>query len=694
MAYVSIAKLKKFISEENDAQAWLNDVAKAITANNWNDDKALQAIPYFLQDTIDLYFSNNNSINHLVNTFTTIKQGDTEAVITYLGRFHRCLCQIQAINTDYFTVAQILNQFIKGLCSSILQCVHPLHPADLQAAIINTRDFEAAKLEANHAQAVNLVMNGSSELDSKLKQFTIYQPPQQHNNQGNFNHVQNQPCSLFLANQQWQQETCVSHYCVPSSEFPAKSRTIPTLTSLCTNNAAINLSTTSILSSNLSTAAISNLSTTTAANNLSTPTNSNTAPKLTTQWNTKTKNNSTELEISNSGPSTNPQFFTATIWITPNLNSQNYLSLLITLEDTSANNLTFTQKQPLTSNIPPATITKDESLAAIFPFEFEKTTATPLFSGAALEAKLITTMYTDAKVERQSIKLILDSAVSARIITTDGVTKTPISEIDDFPFEINGIVTPIKVLVIKATQYQALLAFNGQHAHVPVMCSHFKAPSKEQPLIELEEEEKKPIWEAYQVSWADVDHNELLPILSWDDKGKKKEEKKLVWKLNLRAWSDDSQSKPTAEWSWEEKGKGKEQEKEPTLANESTYVPYSCQPPYVSIVAKNCHQWAHIATKMRNNILERGGASLRRLEKYPHNEDEIWRMAYAMLEDATTEELREIKNNSLSLPEPEYVQTFNAFSDIEDDPEKFHEHYQQLASTKKEQKQCLEEINT
>ncbi|KAG9299027.1 hypothetical protein G9A89_020340 [Geosiphon pyriformis] len=63
------------------------------------------------------------------------------------------------------------------------------------------------------------------------------------------------------------------------------------------------------------------------------------------------------------------------------------------------------------------------------------------------------------------------------------------------------------------------------------------------------------------------------------------------------------------------------------------------------------------------------------LEKYLHNEDEIWRMAYAMLESATTEELREIKNNSLSLPEPEYVQTFDVFGNIEDDPEEFHEHY-------------------
>ncbi|KAG9294247.1 hypothetical protein G9A89_021606 [Geosiphon pyriformis] len=44
---------------------------------------------------------------------------------------------------------------------------------------------------------------------------------------------------------------------------------------------------------------------------------------------------------------------------------------------------------------------------------------------------------------------------------------------------------------------------------------------------------------------------------------------------------------------------------------------------------------------------------------------------------ATTSKLLEIKNNSLSLSEPEYVLIFNVFT-----------------STRKEQKQCLEQLNT
>ncbi|KAG9295613.1 hypothetical protein G9A89_001299 [Geosiphon pyriformis] len=157
MAYASIAKLDKFNGEENNTQVCL-----AIKFQNFNGFKT-----EFLW-----YFSNNNSINKLANIFTTIRQGDTKAVTTYLGCFHRNLCQIQAIQANYFTVPQILNQFIKRLCSSILQQVHSMHLVNLLTVVTYARDFEAAKLEANHAQAVNLAMNKLSELDSKLKQFS------------------------------------------------------------------------------------------------------------------------------------------------------------------------------------------------------------------------------------------------------------------------------------------------------------------------------------------------------------------------------------------------------------------------------------------------------------------------------------------------------------------------------------------
>ncbi|KAG9286399.1 hypothetical protein G9A89_014565 [Geosiphon pyriformis] len=258
-----------------------------------------------------------------------------------------------------------------------------------------------------------------------------------------------------------------------------------------------------------------------------------------------------------------------------NPNSQNYLSLLVTPEDTLTNNLAFTQKQPLTNNISSATITEDESLAAIFPFKFEETAAMLLFNGAAFKAKPITTMYTDAKIEGQSIKLILNSsfigsiitrqlmdqldrqvdrAASARIITANRATKTPIGEIDDFPFEVNGIVTSIKVLVMEATQYQALIGNDWL----------FKVNATKKLLIELEEEKKKPTWKAYQMSWADEKHNKLPPILSWDDsnKGKGKQKEELIWETDDLTWTDNDKSELTSNWEWEEDKENKEKEKE------------------------------------------------------------------------------------------------------------------------------------
>ncbi|KAG9286843.1 hypothetical protein G9A89_012393 [Geosiphon pyriformis] len=102
---------------------------------------------------------------------------------------------------------------------------------------------------------------------------------------------------------------------------------------------------------------------------------------------------------------------------TQSLNSQNYLSLLSTPENTTTNNSGSNQQQTLINNIPPATVTNDELLVAIFPFNLKKTIKIPLFSGAALEEKPITAIYTNAKIDGHAIKLILDSGSAGSIIT-------------------------------------------------------------------------------------------------------------------------------------------------------------------------------------------------------------------------------------------------------------------------------------
>ncbi|KAG9287769.1 hypothetical protein G9A89_017364 [Geosiphon pyriformis] len=435
IAYTPITKLDNFTGEEDDTQIWLNDVEKAITANGWNDAQAIQAIPYFLKDTANSwyqslinkpqnfnafkaeflqYFSNNNSINHLVNAFTTIKQGETKAITTYLGRFHQNLCQIQAIDTNYFTAPQILNQFIHGLCSSILQHVHPLHPGTLQDAVTRAKDFESTESEANHIQAINLVMNRSSELDSKLEKFSKSINKNLHNDtiikeilivaKINYVHLY-QP----INSGNWKR---ISAIIVINKDI--SKLTVASEINIETPIAATNLSTANISISDSSATATSNISTA-ATNHLSTPTNSNTNPKpslndirsamvvyqlIPSLLNPPSRSHTRHLDTS----------------CIQNPNSQHYLSLLVIPEDATSNNTKSNQHIP-TNTIPSATISSNKSLAAIFLFKLEENTPIPLFSRAALKEKPITAMYTDARVDSYPIKLILDSGSAGSIIT-------------------------------------------------------------------------------------------------------------------------------------------------------------------------------------------------------------------------------------------------------------------------------------
>ncbi|KAG9291752.1 hypothetical protein G9A89_012037 [Geosiphon pyriformis] len=101
-----------------------------------------------------------------------------------------------------------------------------------------------------------------------------------------------------------------------------------------------------------------------------------------------------------------------------------------------------------------------------------------LSNAAANEQKAITAMYTKAEVKGKTIHLILDSGFAESIITyqliqqlkrnvdrpaqtviitADDMKKTPVEEIDNFLFTLDGITIPVKVLIIDAPQYQALV---------------------------------------------------------------------------------------------------------------------------------------------------------------------------------------------------------------------------------------------
>ncbi|KAG9286166.1 hypothetical protein G9A89_010180 [Geosiphon pyriformis] len=458
------------------------------------------------------YFCDPNTFIRLQNQFSIIKQKDHEAVITYLEQFNQIFCQIQTIERNYYTVAQIFNQFIKGLKSTVTFA----------------HDFESAKQETNHTQAINLAINRTSDINTKIIQLSeklIHK------------------IEKFLAG-------TVGPYQLPQqkdkSNEPKPKKSILAPKIFLKHNIPIpyvSISTTSILTTNAIYPAITSdlLPVFKANDSSSTP-----APKPSP---TRYPN-----QASYFGLTENQNFYSST-----SLERKD-------VEETS----TPLRRNQINNTILLTIITKDTTLAAIFSFNIDYLNTTSLFSGAAInQDKPIMALYTNARVENIDIKLILDSgsagsiitkqlmdqldyqidhAATARIITADGNIKILIGEIDNFLFEINGIQIPIKVLVMEATQYQALIGndwlakahatldwntqelqitFNEQHAQVPAMCKHFQVQSSKEPLIEFEDTTLPPTIEIYQVLWADDFRTELLPPPTWEEKKKGKAEEKL-----------------------------------------------------------------------------------------------------------------------------------------------------------------------
>ncbi|KAG9304037.1 hypothetical protein G9A89_005947 [Geosiphon pyriformis] len=123
------------------------------------------------------------------------------------------------------------------------------------------------------------------------------------------------------------------------------------------------------------------------------------------------------------------------------------------------------------------------------------------------------------------------------------------------------------------------------------------------PLIEFEKEKVKPIWEAYQVSWADVNHNKLPPILAWNNNNNRKEKQKEepTWEAIINTWTNNNQSEMPPILDWEEKnkekGKGREENipektttaKEITSGWEKEYLHEPIkEPPYIPLKCKDC----------------------------------------------------------------------------------------------------------
>ncbi|KAG9284671.1 hypothetical protein G9A89_003631 [Geosiphon pyriformis] len=463
----------------------------------------LRTIPYFLKGTAGEWFEN---LATLFNDWNAFKAA-------FLEQF-----------TDNNTSITLRKHF-RNIKQEPSKSVRPHVPEDLNSAIQHAKRYEMAMEEANHTKLVNLAIGETSsaaeeKIDQLTKKVENYFTNQQQQQPQKYQPSQRQNQNNFAPLSNNQPQNC--HYCGISGHWKRdcrklqqdqQNRTCPTA-----NSTAIPITAHTILS----------------INNNRISSNNQLVPRNTTQ------------------PRPN-HYHTQPSYLTMPEEQDFYHTALS--EGRAAAQQQQNPSYTLTT-IPPARIAKNANLSDIFSFEFEANESPFLLSNAATnEQKAIMAMYTEAKVKRKTIHLILNSG-SARsiiiyqliqqlkknvdrpaqtvIVTANGMKKTPVGEIDNFPFTFDGITIPVKVLVMNAPQYQALIgndwlqkananlnwetqeltiSYQGQHAQVPATCGTFNKSSEKAPAFEFEPEEEKPLIETFMAfgsmsNWADETEQE------------------------------------------------------------------------------------------------------------------------------------------------------------------------------------------
>ncbi|KAG9293608.1 hypothetical protein G9A89_005611 [Geosiphon pyriformis] len=382
--------------------------------------------------------------------------------MTYIGKFNKLFRRIRQLETNnYYSDAQILDQFITGLKDKLIKKVRSYAPDDLNSAIQHAKRRKLPQDQQNR----------SNQHYSPLQQF-YYQPPlpayylskSQYQN----NYYQSTPQPI---QQQYQQP--------PTQHYQVSAQRLITQKQFTSQNQY--------------------------------------------QVNNNRISSNNQLVSQNSIQPRPNYYYTQSSYLTmPEEQDFHHTALLEGRAVAQQQNPSYTS-----TTIPPARIAENANLSDIFPFEFEANESSFLLSNTATnEQKAITAMYTEAEVEGKTICLILDTQTV--IVTADDMKKTPVGEINNFPFTLDGITILVKVLVMDTPQYQALvennwlqkananlnwetqeltISYQGQHAWVPAICGIFNKHSKKAPAFEFELEEEKPIIETFMAlglisNWA------------------------------------------------------------------------------------------------------------------------------------------------------------------------------------------------
>ncbi|KAG9291436.1 hypothetical protein G9A89_021855 [Geosiphon pyriformis] len=537
MATAYIAKIPEFTGEDNDTspQKWLDKVQKAGDANSWIAARMLKAIPYFLQKTAGEWFENLEEPfenwqafkNAFLQQFT-----DNNTSITLRNRF----CNIKQKTSE---------SFIAGLKDKLIKKVHPHALADLATAIRQAKSYEMAMEEANYTKLTNSQKKLKAISQTNNNSHNNHKDINPHNDTtktildlhpttnlkiviivefhdtgnkivGNYKeinktgvinitlHHNNPIINLHyqliiyqghkIKTQQYQQPLPIQPYQTPpTQQYPVPARRL-------------------------------------VQHNQSTSQNQ-------LQNNHNRINSNNQLVLRNLGQQKPNHYYTQPSYFTIPEESD--------FQQTALSEGEIAAPRSNSSNhiIPPAQIAQNANLSDIFPFEFEANESSFLLSNAAVnEQKAITAMYTEATVERKPIHLILDSGSAGSIITyqlmqqfkqnvdrpaqtvivtADGMKKTPIREIDDFPFSINEITIPVKVLANANLNWETQelkISYQEQYTIVPATCGTFNKQSKKASVFEFEEEKEMPLTETYMAlgstsNWAEKTKQEIFKEL-------------------------------------------------------------------------------------------------------------------------------------------------------------------------------------
>ncbi|KAG9289804.1 hypothetical protein G9A89_015384 [Geosiphon pyriformis] len=184
----------------------------------------------------------------------------------------------------------------------------------------------------------------------------------------------------------------------------------------------------------------------------------------------------------------------------------------------SEDKVTTPRSNSSNNTILPAQIAQNTNLSDIFPFEFEANESPFLLSNtAANEQRAIIAMYTETTLMQQ-LQRTVDRPAQTVIVTTDGMKKTPVGEINNFLFIIDKITIPVKVLVMDTPQYQALelkISYQEQYTIVPATCDTFNKQSKKATVFEFEKKKEMPLTKTYMAlgstsNWTEETEQEIF----------------------------------------------------------------------------------------------------------------------------------------------------------------------------------------